>query len=110
MEMELLYKSVAEELYEDLEQAESEMEWIECHKDAIKEARDVLASDEYDELDKEYAQDVIDNYDRAIGMIKHVIACFEKAIDREELMLIDFPCLYKELVAFISSQTEDDGS
>ena len=80
----------------EYETAYNEMEWLESNRDAYIEAQTVLEDSSYDEYDKEYAEEVIDNINKSIETIKLFISSVNDKTDTRLKTLEDFISSYSK--------------
>lgn len=80
----------------EYETAYNEMEWLESNRDAYIEAQTVLEDSSYDEYDKEYAKEVIDNINKSIETIKLFISSVNDKTDTRLKTLEDFISSYSK--------------
>ena len=80
----------------EYETAYNEMEWLESNREAYLEAQTVLEDSSYDEYDKEYAKEAIDNINKSIETIKLFISSVNDKTDTRLKTLEDFISSYSK--------------
>ena len=80
----------------EYERAYDEMEWLESNREAYLEAQTVLEDSSYDEYDKEYAREAVDNVNKSIETIKLFISSVYDKTDTRLKTLEDFISSYSK--------------